>query len=215
MRNLWKTLKLAILSAALLVGTASAFAEKNENLEDLSFAELVNSVNLGKQTDLVRKFQDKEATTVLLRNKAVGENSPCAIDAVRNKEVLVVTIPANLLFGPNQTELLETADKYLEPFKRYLKEPDLYRVLAVMHTDNTGSEAYREKITIDRAQAVADWFENNALDTSFFFPFAMADDIPLVPNDSYSNREKNRRLEIYLVPGEAMIEKAKKGRIAL
>ncbi len=215
MRNLWKTLKAGLLIAAMIVGSTSAIAEKHENLEDLSFAELVNSVNLGKQTDLVRKFQDREAKTVLLRNKAVGENSPCAIDAIRNKEVLVVTIPANLLFGPNQTELLESADRYLEPFKRYLKEPDLYRVLTVMHTDNTGSEAYREQITVDRAQAVADWFENNALDTSYLFPFAMADDIPLVPNDSYSNREKNRRLEIYLVPGEAMVEKAKKGRIAL
>lgn len=214
MKNLWRTLKTALLALILLFGTARASADKKVNLEDLSFAELINSVDPGKQADLIRKFQFKEANNVLLKNKNIGEKSNCTVDAIRNKEVLVVTIPANSLFGPNQTVLLETADKYLEPFKRYLKDPDMFRVLIVMHTDNTGSEAYREKLTEERAQAVAEWFDNHAADTSYLFPFAMSDDIPLVPNDSFDNRERNRRLEIYLVPGSLMVEKAKKGQIA-
>lgn len=201
------------LAVTLSVATP-AFADKNDNLDDMSFAEILNSVDLGKQTELVQKFQDREAKNVLLKNRYLTEANGCSIDLVRNKEVLVVTIPASLLFGPNMTSLLETADKYLEPFKRYLKEPDMYRVLAVMHTDNTGSPEYRELITIDRAQAVSDWFNTHADDTTYLFPFAMADDIPLVPNDSFTNRDHNRRLEIYLVPGSAMLEKAKKGRIA-
>lgn len=215
MKNLWKMLKGLIMTAAVVVATSfSAYADKHEDLDEMSFAEIINSVDLGKQTELIKKFQDREAKNVLLKNKALEEKNGCSINAVRNHEVLVVTIPAHLLFGPNKTELLETADKYLEPFKRYLKEPDMYRVIAVMHTDNTGSDVYREKITVDRAQAVADWFETNAQDTSYFFPFAMSDDLPLAPNDSFENRKNNRRLEIYLVPGTAMVEKAKKGRIA-
>lgn len=215
MKNLWKMLKGLIMTAAVVVATSfSAYADKHEDLDEMSFAEIINSVDLGKQTELIKKFQDREAKNVLLKNKALEEKNGCSINAVRNHEVLVVTIPAHLLFGPNKTELLETADKYLEPFKRYLKEPDMYRVIAVMHTDNTGSDVYREKITVDRAQAVADWFETNSQDTSYFFPFAMSDDLPLAPNDSFENRKNNRRLEIYLVPGTAMVEKAKKGRIA-
>lgn len=213
MKNLWKTLK-AFLLCAVLMGSLPMMAEKN-NLDEMSFAEIINSVDLGKQSDLIKRFQDREAKNVLLKNKAIGgDKSECSIDAVRDHEVLVVTIPAKFLFGPNQTQLLESANKYLDPFKRYLKEPDMYRVLLVMHTDNTGSEKYREQLTIDRAEAVADWFEEQDLNTEFLFPYAMADDIPLVKNDSFSNRERNRRLEIYLVPGEAMVEKAKKGRIA-
>lgn len=216
MRNLWKTLTkpaLALLICAL--PALGVFAEKPRNLEDLSFAEIINSVDLGKQADLVKTFQEREASNVLLKNRTLTETNGCTVDAVRNREVLVVTIPANKLFGPNQTELLEQADKFLEPFKRYLKSPDMYRVLVVMHTDNTGSETYREDLTVDRAEAVAEWFEENGADTEFLFPFAMSDDIPLVPNDSFENRDRNRRLEIYLVPGEAMVEQAKKGRIAL
>lgn len=37
--------------------------------------------------------------------------------------------------------------------------------------------------------------------------------MPLVENNSLTNRERNRRLEVYLVPGTKMLEQAKKGRI--
>lgn len=216
MRNLLKTLSRVMLCIALAGGSIlSAAAEKTDDLDELSFAEILNSVDPGKQVDLVRTFQEREASNVLLRNRNLTEANGCTVDAIRNREVLVVTIPANKLFGPNQTELLESASRFLEPFKRYLKEPDMYRVLVVMHTDNTGSEAYRENLTVERAEAVADWFETSGVNTDYLFPFAMSDDIPLVPNDTFENRDRNRRLEIYLVPGEKMIEKAKKGRIAL
>lgn len=205
---------LASIALFLALAAPEAMADKTMPLEEMSFAELINSVDPGKQVDMVRTFQEREASNVLLKNRMLSETNGCTVDAVRNREVLVVTIPASRLFGPNQTELREDAPKYLEPFKRYLKNPDMYRVLLVMHTDNTGSEAYREELTVDRAEAVTEWFEENGADTSFLFPFAMSDDIPLVPNDSFENRDRNRRLEIYLVPGEKMIEEAKKGRIA-
>ena len=215
MKNLLKTLRQAVSLALIGLCSIAAYADKNENLDELNFAEMINSVELGKQAELVQKFQDREAKNVLLKNKNLSEQNGCSIDAIRNREVIVVTIPASLLFAPNSVDLLESADKYLEPFKRYLKEPDMYRVVAVMHTDNTGSEKYREELTIDRAEAVSDWFETQGADTRFLFPYAMSDDIPLVANDSFENRAKNRRLEIYLIPGETMLEKAKKGRIAL
>lgn len=205
----------AAVMSVLMMCAPSAMAADTEKLDEMNFAEIINSVDLGKQAELVQKFQDREAKNVLIKNRLFAEENGCSIDAIRNREILVVTIPAKLLFGPNSTELLETADSYLAPFKRYLKEPDMYRVLAVMHTDNTGSDQYREDITVARAEAVSEWFENSGVNTDYLFPFAMSDDIPLVPNDSFVNRDKNRRLEIYLVPGEKMLEKAKKGRIAL
>lgn len=215
MRNSSQGRRILVSLLLLLPGIFCFPAEKDRNLDDMSFAEIINSVDLGKQSELIQKFQDKEARNVLLKNKLFTDQKGCSIDAIRNHEILVVTIPAHLLFGPNSTDLLDQADKYLDPFKRYLKEPDMYRVVMVMHTDNTGSEQYREDLTIARAEAVADWYENEGVSTDFLFPYAMSDDIPVVPNDSFENRDRNRRLEVYLVPGEAMLEKAKKGRIAM
>ena len=136
------------------------------------------------------------------------------MEAYRNKEVLLITIPAHLLFAPNSTELKQGASDYLSPIKRYLKDPDMYRVMLVMHTDNTGSAVFRDQLTADRVNTVFDWFDNTGIDTRYLFSYALGDDMPLKPNDSMENRDKNRRLEIYLVPGKKMVEQAQKGRIA-
>lgn len=184
-----------------------------ESLDDLSFTEMINSVELdSKSADLIRKFQEKEARQTLY-NKAYKPQNGCVVETFRNKEVLLVTIPASKLFGPNDTELTKGAAALLNPIRRYLRDPDMYRVLLVMHTDNTGSEAYREYITEARSNAVFEWFEQTGIDTRYLFSYAYSDDMPLVENNSMANRDKNRRLEVYLVPGKKMLDQAKKGRI--
>ena len=182
-------------------------------LDEMNFIEMLNSVDPGNTSALIQKFQAKEGKNRLLNGK-YNPSGECKVEAFRNKEVLLITIPAHLLFDPNDTNLNSNADEYLTPIKRYLKEPDMFRVMLVMHTDNTGSEEYRDKITMDRVNSVFDWFENSGADTSYLFSYALGDEMPLKPNDSMNNRRMNRRLEIYLVPGSKMVEQAKKGRIA-
>lgn len=188
-------------------------AEPSDNLDDLSFAEMVSSVPLDdKSAQLIRKFQEKEGRNRLF-GRDYNQKSECTVETYRNKEVLLVTIPASKLFAPNDTKLRQGASTLLAPIKRYLKDPDMYRVLLVMHTDNTGSAEYRDQITEKRVQAVGDWFDDQGSDTSFLFTYPYGDDMPLVENNSMVNRERNRRLEIYLMPGKKMLEQAKKGRI--
>lgn len=207
---------IALLAANLFWGVPCISAQeetelnRDTTLDNLTFAEMLASVEPGKEGDLIRVFQEKEARTRL--SGAYPKNGT-NLETCRNKEVLVLTVPANKLFAPNDVELLPGVGEYLNPVKRYLKVPDMYRVLLVMHTDNTGSEVYREELTTDRVEAVFDWFDNAGVDTSYLFSYAMADDMPLVPNTSMDNRATNRRLEIYLVPGRKMVDQAKKGRI--
>ena len=187
--------------------------QRDEDLDDLSFIEMINSVELDKKSaDLIRKFQDKEGRN-RLHNRDYNSKNGCTVETFRNKEVLLITIPASRLFSPNETTLRPGAAALLNPIKRYLKEPDMYRVLMVMHTDNTGSEAYRDQITEERSRAAFDWFQKQNVNTNYLFPYAYGDEMPLVENNTMDNRSKNRRLEIYLMPGKKMLEQAKKGRI--
>lgn len=187
--------------------------QRVQELDDMDFLEMLNSVETGTASSLIQKFQAKEGKTKLLNGK-YNPSGECTVEAYRNKEVLLITIPAHLLFDPNETELKPGAQDYLVPIKRYLKDPDMFRVLLVMHTDNTGSEDYRELITVERVNSVFDWFEDSGVNTSYLFSYALGDGMPLKTNNSMENRDKNRRLEIYLVPGKKMVEQAKKGRIA-
>ena len=223
-KTFFKLLLIASLLAAPFLGVeAQAQKQKqitvqnenvrDDNLDDMSFVEMINSVEIdGKSADLIRKFQDKEGRN-RLHNREYNSNNGCTVAPYRNKEVLLVTIPASKLFMPNETTLRQGAGALLSPIKRYLKDPDMYRVLMVMHTDNTGSEAYRDNITEERAEAVFDWFRDQHVNTKYLFPYAYGDEMPLVENNTMENRSRNRRLEIYLMPGRRMVEQAQKGRI--
>ncbi len=218
MRNRLKILYKRMVAGTLAVCSAlAAYPQANSKelaaLDDMDFIEMINSVDTGKHSDLIQQFQTREAKNRLLNGK-YNPKGECTVESYRNKEVLLITIPAHLLFEANATELKKGAEEYLSPLKRYLKDPDMYRMLLVMHTDNTGSEAYRDQLTADRVNAVADWFEETGLNTDYLFSYAMSDEMPLVDNNSMENRDKNRRLEIYLMPGEKMIDQAKKGRIS-
>lgn len=222
MKNRLKISCKVIISSVLLLGSfvpVSADSQPEDNtqrieaLDDLDFIEMLNSVDASGVSDLIQKFQAKEGKTRLVNGK-YNPKGECSVESYRNKEVLLVTIPAHVLFGAGATTLKAGAGEFLQPLRRYLKEPDMYRVMLVMHTDNTGSEVYREQLTADRVNAVFDWFSESGSDTRYLFSYALADDMPLRPNDSMENRDKNRRLEIYLMPGKKMVEQAKKGRIS-
>lgn len=210
-------LRTALLSIVITVGSCLFGASAQDNgLEDLTFAQMLKSVDLTKEqkaADLIRKFQDLEARRKLMNGPLSPKQGKCNIEAFRKKEVILITIPASELFTPNSAELSSGAAKYLTPIKRYMKDPDMFRVLLVMHTDNTGSAKYRDNITADRVDAVTTWFEDQGADTSYTFSYAFGDESPLVPNTSFENRDKNRRLEVYLMPGSKMLEAAKKGKI--
>lgn len=185
----------------------------DENLDDMTNAEIIASVDLGKFSPMIQKFQYNEA--INLRNGKYHKNSGCNVETLRNREIIIVTIPTDYLFLPNDITLIDGGEEYLIPLKRYLRVPDMYRVILVMHTDNTGSDTYTDNLALDRVDAVFEWFEKNGSDTKYLFPTASGATEPLLPNISGENRAKNRRLEIYLIPGRKMLEEAKKGKIAL
>ncbi len=205
-----------LLYFVFILGLFVFSAAAQDNLEDMTFSQMIKSVDLSsepKAADLIRKFQDIEARKKLMNGPLSPKQGKCNIEAYRKKEVILITIPASELFAPNSTELTANAAKYLNPIKRYMNDPDMFRVLLVMHTDNTGSTQYRDNITADRVDAVTAWFEDQGADTSYTFSYAFGDEAPLVPNTSIENRDKNRRLEIFLMPGTKMLEAAKKGKI--
>ena len=214
-----KIIRFVLLTAVFLTGSfayAKTIKEPEgriELLDEMDFIQMLNSVETGSGSSLIQKFQAKEGKNKLL-NGRYNPSGECKVEAFRNKEVLLVTIPAHLLFDPNSTELKTGAQDYLAPIRRYLKEPDMFWVLLVMHTDNTGSEEYRDRLTLERVNSVFDWFEDSGSNTRYLFSYALGDEMPLKPNDSMENRRMNRRLEIYIVPGTKMVEQAQKGRIA-
>lgn len=132
----------------------------------------------------------------------------------RKGEVLRTAIPMDLLFLPNDTVLWSRAEYSLRPFARYTDKPDMFHILIVTHSDDTGSAEYNLNLTTKRARAIMRWFESNGADKTYIATYGMGSEEPLGENNSEANRKRNRRAEIYVIPAEAFIKQAERGKIS-
>lgn len=136
-----------------------------------------------------------------------------ATSTVRSGQVVVVTIPCSELFAPNATSLKPEAAAILAKLKPYMTRTDNYKVLIAVHSDNTGDATYADHLTSDRATAVDEYFYHEANnEETGFIPYGLGADEPVASNIGVLNREKNRRVEIYFVPTQNFIEKARKNK---
>ena len=190
----------------LCLSSLLAFAGKEVEIYDLSLDENLEfpEIRNDKQAQKIQDYQYDVAVQLKKNNYDV--------ELMRDNEVIIVTIPAGQLFEPNDTSVTTLGKISLKPLLRYLKNPGFYKMLLVMHSDNTGSDRYTLELTRSRVNAVFDWFDENG-SVDFVVPYALGATDPVNGNDSMDNRKNNRRLEIYLVPNSVMINQAKKGRI--
>ena len=198
--------KLLILLLCFFFSLGQITAQKN--IPEVDISELTKAENISepvvpaKQRPLVTDYMKKEAQALLKLGYQV--------ETERKGEVIVVTIPVDKLFEPNETALIKSSISKIEPFLSYLKAENRFKLLVAMHCDDTGSQSYKENLTNERLQAVMDYITSNAVNPDQVVGYAVADDEPLRPNSSRKNREINRRLEIYIVPDVALIKQLRK-----
>lgn len=133
------------------------------------------------------------------------------VDMTRNDEVVIVTVPTDDLFLPNDTLLSPSAPAKLTPIVALLADPEMFKVVYTVHTDNTGSSQYNTFLSHERNNSIYDWLLTKVSEDLIVIPYEMGDSDPVKPNDSRAGRAANRRVEIYLIPGPKMITQAHKG----
>lgn len=135
------------------------------------------------------------------------------VDMERNDEVVVVTIPTDDLFLPNDTLLSKRAEQKLKPLLNYFREPAMFKVVYSVHTDDTGSPAYLFDLSQERVNSIYDWLLDFVNEDLVIIPYSMGDIDPIELNTTRKGRAANRRVEFYLIPGPEMILKARKGKL--
>lgn len=157
--------------------------------------------------ELDKKQKAKAVKLQAIEAERLKKSEGMSVELMRDNEVIHITIAASTLFAPNETTLLDSSDAILRSLLPCLRTPDYYHMLLVMHSDNTGNEEYNYALTTDRVSAIYDWFEINGGCVEYVVPYAAGSFEPIVANNTIAGRAKNRRLEIYLIPAEAMFNK--------
>lgn len=153
-----------------------------------------------------------------VRSVAEGLKSQFIVDLIREGEVMILTVPTDDIFLPNDTLLSSFASRSLNKLLPLMKDPYMYKVVVSTHTDDTGSDEYRAWLSQARLNTIYEWIldkidEGMVSEDIIVIPFSMDSDDPLTDNLTRKQRSQNRRVEFYFIPGPKMIKEADSGQL--
>ena len=111
---------------------------------------------------------------------------------------LKVNVPNDVSFDTGSAAIKPQLRGVLDPFAASLRDDSNTRISIVGHTDNTGSDAVNNPLSLDRARSVRDYLVDRGLAPSRVEVAGRGEREPLADNASESGRARNRRVEIFL-----------------
>jgi OOP family OmpA-OmpF porin len=118
-----------------------------------------------------------------------------------------VTFAADAFFDFDKAILKPEAKVKLDDMASKLKGIDLEVVIAVGHTDSVGSDAYNQKLSIKRSEAVKAYLVGKGgIPNNRVYTEGKGEKQPVADNKTSDGRAQNRRVEIEVV-GTRMIKK--------
>lgn len=126
---------------------------------------------------------------------------------INNLPAVKVTLDGAITFATNKSALNTQSKQSLSNFAAQL---DPLADLALYgYTDNTGPLEYNKTLSYDRANAVANYLKVHGIHMSRIKDIqGLYWQDPIAENNTAEGRSKNRRVELYILPSEAMIQEA-------
>jgi OmpA-OmpF porin, OOP family len=147
----------------------------------------------------VYKFGGAEAAPVVAEEPMVEEPveptpEPVVVEAPAKK--LSMKLDSSSSFALGSAILSDDAKTQIVKVVDVLAAYPQARVMISGHTDSSGSEAFNQKLSEQRANAVAQVLQSHGIDVSRITAVGMGESQPIASNDTKAGREMNRRVEI-------------------
>ena len=110
-----------------------------------------------------------------------------------------VTFAADAFFDFDKATLKPDGKAKLDDLASKLNSLNLEVIIAVGHTDSVGSDAYNQKLSIRRAEAVKGYLVNKGVDAKRVYTEGKGEKQPVATNKTAAGRAQNRRVEIEVV----------------
>lgn len=110
-------------------------------------------------------------------------------------EKVIVLRDLGVNFAFDSYKVSPTYAQEIKKVADFLAQYPSYRVLLAGHTDSKGKEAYNQKLSEKRAQAVSEALQNYGVDASRIKTVGYGELKPIAPNDTKEGRAENRRVE--------------------
>ncbi len=154
---------------------------------------------------IIGKKMDKAAAEAAALEGAKVEQ----IQDANGLKAVKVTFDSGLLFGFNSTKLSSASKASLTKFAKILRNNPTMNISVYGHTDNVGSQEVNQKVSLERAETVADYLvSKGATATQMTTVEGLSFSSPVASNDTKAGQAKNRRVEVYMYASEKMVKEA-------
>ncbi len=112
-------------------------------------------------------------------------------------EGILVTFDSGILFGFDSSSLQAAARTNLSDLARVLAEDsDDYELLVAGHTDDSGADAYNQRLSERRASAASDFLATQGIPGAQIRIQGLGEMEPVASNETTAGQEANRRVEV-------------------
>ena len=110
-----------------------------------------------------------------------------------------VSYSADAFFDFDKAVLKPAGKASLDDLVSKLGDMNLEVIIAVGHTDSIGTDAYNQKLSIRRAEAVKAYLQSKGVESNRVYTEGKGEKQPVADNKTAAGRAKNRRVEIEVV----------------
>jgi outer membrane protein OmpA-like peptidoglycan-associated protein len=139
-----------------------------------------------------KKMQDQKAAM----EQATAGTGVAVSQTTDNR--LKLDIPSDVSFDVGRSAIKPNFAPILNQFATSLNQNPVTTVTIIGHTDNTGSDAINNPLSIDRADSARDYLVSRGVARTRIATDGRGSREPVADNNSQQGRDKNRRVEIYV-----------------
>lgn len=211
-----KTTLLSLTLAAALGLSGCATDDPNRRAKTGAAIGAIAGAVLGHQTDS-KHGREVGAVVGAVAGAAIGdymddqqrELEEQLAQEQRNKEIEIERLADNTLklnlnsevsFEVNSYTITRTFEEPLNKLADVIQKYNRTDVQINGHTDSTGSDSYNQRLSEQRAEAVARYFQSRGIAASRLTTAGYGESQPRASNATASGRQLNRRVEILLRP---------------
>ena len=142
----------------------------------------------------IGNYQDRQQAALNEKLRGTG------VDVARKGDNITLNMPGNVTFAFNSANIDPQFYPVLNDVAAVLREYNQTVVEVAGHTDNIGSEEVNQRLSEQRAGAVAQYLQAQGVQQERLITVGGGKRYPIASNDTEAGRAANRRVEITLVP---------------
>ena len=162
------------------------------------------AVGAGAGAIIGKKMDKAKAEAEAVKNAQVEEIKDAnGLDAVK------VTFDSGILFQTNKADLSTNAKNSLAQFAQVLNNNKDMDIAIIGHTDNTGTDAINQPLSVSRANSVNNYLKSCGVSAAQIKSVeGQGSTNPVADNSTAEGRKQNRRVEVFMYASQKMIQEA-------